>query len=151
MRNEISSGNMFQVRGYVRVQPQYIHTSAGKNYVAVVISRDGGNTNLILYFKGSLATKAYKECVVGSEIVVLGFIASETEVVGVRTQLRQFLIATSLEITKRRALEFSKNVLVEPLLALEDEEDLFKRVKRIQKNREKQLKEQEENDKSSNN
>ena len=145
MNQEISSGNMFQVRGFVRVEPQYIRTSAGKNYVAVVISRDKGNTNLILYFKGNLATKAFNECVVGSEIVVLGFIASETEVVGVRTQLRQFLVATSLEITKRRALEFSRNVLVEPLLALEDEEDLFKRVKRLQKKREKRLKEQEQN------
>lgn len=148
---EITSGNMFQVRGFVRTEPQYIHTSAGRNYVAVVISRDKGSTNLILYFKGNLANQAYNECVVGSEIVVFGFIASETEVVGVRTQLRQFLIATSLEITRRRALEFSKNVLVEPLLALEDEEDLFKRVKRIQKNREKRLKEQEENDESSDN
>ena len=80
----------------------------------------------------------------------LGFIASETEVDGIRTQLRQFLVATSLEITKRRALQFSTNILVEPLLALEDEEDIFKRVRRIQKKREReQRKEQEEDDKQS--
>lgn len=147
---EISSGNMFQVRGFVRAIPQYIRTYAGINYVAVVISRDKGQTNLIIYFKGKLATKAFNECVIGSEIVVLGFIASETEVDGIRTQLRQFLVATSLEITKRRALQFSTNILVEPLLALEDEDDIFKRVRRIQKKREReQRKEQEEDDKQS--
>lgn len=150
MKQEVSFGNMFQVKGFVRAIPQIVHTKAGMTYTAVVISRDKGQINMIIYFKGNLAKQAYNDCVVGSEIVVLGFIASETEVVGVRTQLRQFLIATSLEITKKRALAFSKNVLVEPLLALEDEEDIFKRVKRIQKNRERNLKEQEKNGKQSN-
>lgn len=134
---KITAGNMFQVRGYVRTIPQVITNKSGTSYVAIVVSRDKGSTNIIVYFKGQLGLRAMNECVVGSEIIVNGLITSETIVDGINVRLRQLNVATSLEITKSRALSFNKNVLVEPLIELENEDDLFKRAKRIKKIREK--------------
>lgn len=143
---KVNVGNMFQVKGYVRTIPQTVVSQSGVSYTALVIARDRGSTNIIVYFKGKLAEQAMNECVVGSEIIVNGLITSETIVNGINVWLRQFNVATSLEITKSRALRFNKNVLIEPLLELENEEDLFKRAKRLKK-----LREKKDNDQSSNN
>ncbi len=123
--------NNFQLTGYVRQLPQ--STMIGlKVYVCIIISQNGGSTNIPVYFTGKICSKVLK-LKIGTEVEVTGRLESLldfNENVGLVTL---YPVAENFQKIGVYELKFSKNLVLKTVLGQIETEDLLKKLKEVNK------------------